>query len=114
MIWEDSGKKRGYGYVEFSDDDAVDKVVLVRTHIINGRELESKKCLTKQQLRVSVKNLFGSNKRVPHIVISICFYDYCYVMNFKILTPKCRKVPEVVSPEVSRDQEKLLIQKLRL
>ena len=59
MIWEDSGKKRGYGYVEFSDDDAVDKVVLVRTHIINGRELESKKCLTKQQLRVSVKNLFG-------------------------------------------------------
>ena len=82
MIWEDSGKKRGYGYVEFSDDDAVDKVVLVRTHIINGRELESKKCLTKQQLRVSVINLFI----LPHIVISICFYDYCYVMNFKILT----------------------------
>ena len=51
MIWEDSGKKRGYGYVEFSDDDAVDKVVLVKTHIINGRELEAKKCLTKQQMK---------------------------------------------------------------
>lgn len=39
------------GYVEFSDDDAVDKIVLVRTHIINGRELEAKKCLTKQQMK---------------------------------------------------------------
>jgi len=50
MRWEDSGKKRGYGYVEFTDEDAVDKAVLVRTHIIKDREIESKKALTRQQM----------------------------------------------------------------
>ena len=54
MIWEDSGKKRGYGYVEFDNEDAVDKIVLVKTHILNGRELEAKKCLTKQQMKEMV------------------------------------------------------------
>ena len=56
MIWDDSGKKRGYGYVEFDNEDAVDKIVLVRTHILNGRELEAKKCLTKQQMKEMVDN----------------------------------------------------------
>jgi len=49
--WEDSGKKRGYGYVEFTEEDAVEKIVLVRTHVIHGREIEAKKCLTREQLQ---------------------------------------------------------------
>jgi len=51
LTWEDSGKKRGYGYIEFTDEDAVDKAVLVRTHIIKDREIEAKKALTRQQMQ---------------------------------------------------------------
>ena len=62
MIWEDSGKKRGYGYVEFDNEDAVEKIVLVKTHILNGRELEAKKCLTKQQMKEMVDSGRGRGR----------------------------------------------------
>ena len=35
-IREDSGKKRGYGSVEFDEEDAVDRIVLMGVHVIKG------------------------------------------------------------------------------
>merc|ERR1719458_1751675 len=48
-VWPDSGKKRGYGYIEFDDEDAVDKIVLVGIHIIGNCRLEARKGLSKEQ-----------------------------------------------------------------
>ena len=77
QVWPDSGKKRGYGYIEFDDEDAVsfilfdcsilfefgrlsleiltarhpqvDKIVLVGIHIIGNCRLEARKGLSKEQ-----------------------------------------------------------------
>ena len=48
LMWVDTKKKRGYGYIEFADSDSVDKVVLSRIHVVNGVRLEVKKAVTRQ------------------------------------------------------------------
>ena len=50
-IWEDTQKKRGYGYIEFDDEDTVDKIVLLGVHVVKGVRLEAKKGLNKDQLQ---------------------------------------------------------------
>ncbi|CAF1530754.1 unnamed protein product [Rotaria sordida] len=62
-------KSRGFGFVEFIDSKAVDKALLQKPYIINGRTIEMERAVPKENMQAQSGSNSTANSRPPPLIV---------------------------------------------
>lgn len=82
MMDNRTGRSRGFGYVKFKNDESVDWVLRQKTHLIDLKEVDPKRCNVNMKGKVVQSLKFYSVLRI--VVASRCLLEELPLIMMKI------------------------------